>query len=267
MQEKTFTVLNDNQIICVIWDKVKTPIGVIQIIHGIYDHMQTYDRFAKFMNKHGYIVFGTDRPRHSRNSQCPCLFDKSVKLQMKILHYLANQYHLPIFLFGYGYGGFITQSILQKSNIPAAGVCLAGTGKYPPFLLNIATLFSWVCTKIFGATAEANVLNRISIGKRRLQHNIRCTHGFYLALFRGLKTIKPETKFDAPILMISTAHDTGIMNARFSRALYEAYRDNGIMRITLIIYPDIYDDLFMEMNFGSMPSDILEFFNRTKSDN
>ena len=261
MKEKIFTVLNDAQIVCTIWDKVKKPIGVIQIIHGIYDNMQTYSRFAEFMNKNDYIVFGTNRAHCHANANCPNMFDKSVKLQMKIMNYLAQHYRLPIFIFGYGYGGFITQSILQKSNTPTAGVCLAGTGKYPKVLLWLVICFTWICTKLFGANAPANILNRIVAGKHRAAGKIKCTYGFYLALLRGINSIKPDPQFDTPILMISGAHDTAAMNSRFSRALYNAYRDNGIMRLTMIIYPDTSDNLLLQTNFGTIPKDILDFFN------
>ena len=267
MKEKIFTVLNEAQILCTIWDNVRKPIGVIQIIHGIYDNMQTYQRFAEFMNKNGYIVFGTNRALCPKIATCPNSFDRAVKLQMKIMNYLVQHYRLPLFIFGYGYGGFITQSILEKSNIPTAGVCLAGTGKYPKILLRFIILFTWICTKLFGVNAPANIFNRISAGKHRSQGQIKCTYGFYLALLRGIINIKPETQFDTPILMITDAHETAVMNARFSRALYNAYRDNGMMRLTLIIYPDTCDNLLIEMNFGTIPKDILDFFNRNQTTN
>ena len=179
---------------------------------------------------------------------------------MNIMNYLVGKYNLPVLIFGYGYGGIVTQSILQKSSAPAAGVCLANTGKYPTFVLNVTEFFAWCCAKIFGKNAPANILNRLTFGKRRIQSNINCTYGFYVSLFRGIKAITPDAAFDTPILMISGAGDSYATNPRFSHALYNAYRDNGIMNVTMIVYPDANDDLFMEMNFGKMPDDILDFF-------
>ena len=260
MKEKTFTVTNDIQVVCAIWDNVKKPIGIIQIIHGICDNIKTYNRFAKFMNQNGYIVFGADRPPCGHHGDYPCSFEKSVRLQMNIMNYLVGKYNLPVLIFGYGYGGIVTQSILQKSSAPAAGVCLANTGKYPTFVLNVTEFFAWCCAKIFGKNAPANILNRLTFGKRRIQSNINCTYGFYVSLFRGIKAITPDAAFDTPILMISGAGDSYATNPRFSHALYNAYRDNGIMNVTMMVYPDANDDLFLEMNFGKMPDDILDFF-------
>jgi len=259
MKEKTFTVTNDTQVICAIWDNVKKPIGIVQIIHGICDNIKTYNRFAKFMNKNGYIVFGADRPPCGYHNDCPYSFDKSVQLQINIMNHLIGKYNLPVLIFGYGYGGIITQAILQKSTSPAAGVCLANVGKYPTFALNIAEFFAWCCAKIFGKNTPANILNRLSFGRRRRRSKLNCTHEFYISLFRGIKSIKPDATFNTPILMISGASDSYATNPRFSQALYNAYRNNGIMNVTMIIYPDTGDNLLMEMNFGSMPDDILDF--------
>ncbi|MBP5708074.1 MAG: alpha/beta hydrolase [Alphaproteobacteria bacterium] len=259
MKEKTFTVTNDTQVVCAIWDNVKKPIGIIQIIHGICDNIKTYNRFAKFMNKNGYIVFGADRPPCGYRDNSICCFDKSVQLQINIMNYLITKYNLPVLIFGYGYGGIVTQSILQKSTTPAAGVCLANVGKYSAFALNVAEFFAWCCAKIFGKNAPANILNRLSFGKRRCRSKVKCTHEFYISLFHGIKSIKPNVAFNTPILMISGASDSYATNPRFSQALYNAYRNNGIMNVTMIIYPDNGDNLLMEMNFGSMPDDILDF--------
>ena len=267
MKEKIFTITNDTQVICAIWDNVKKPTGIIQIIHGIHDTIYTYDRFAKFMNNNGYIVFGVDRQPCASKNRIPYSFDKAVDLQLNIMKHLVRKYKLPLFIFGYGYGGIIAQSILQNSQIPAAGVCMANSGRYPILLLNLAIIFSWICNKLFGKDAPANLLNWLALGRRKLHSTPKCTYGFYIALFRGMKTIKPYAPFDTPILMISGAHDSFASNPSFSRALYNAYRDNGIMQVTMIVYPDKNDSLFLEMNFGSMPGDILEFLKHTENAN
>jgi len=267
MREKTFTVGKNIQTVCAVWDNVKKPVGVIQIIHGICDKIETYDRFAKLMNKNGYVVFGTKHQSCKYDKERLCCFDKSVETQTCIMKQLVEKYSLPLFLFGYGYGAIITQSILQQSVIPAAGICLANTGQYPAFLITMATFFTWCCAKLFGENAPANILNRLSFGKRRLRSTPKCTHGFYLSLFRGIRTIKPYAPFDTPVLMISSAHDSFATNPCFSRSLYNAYRDNGIMHITMIIYPDKNDNLLMEMNFGTMPNDILDFFKSAQTTN
>ena len=50
------------------WEDVKEPIGVVQIIHGMAEHIQRYDFFAEFLNYNGFIVVGMDTRGHGRTA-------------------------------------------------------------------------------------------------------------------------------------------------------------------------------------------------------
>ena len=103
MTTKIFTASDNTSLICAIWDNVENPIGVVQIIHGIFDKIATYNKLAQFLNRNGYIVFGVDNVL----SKMPRTFDCAVVQESDIMKYLATKYTLPIFLIGYGYGGFL----------------------------------------------------------------------------------------------------------------------------------------------------------------
>ena len=51
----------------VIWDEVKNPIATIQIFHGLVEYHARYDETAKFLNKHGFIVYCNDHLGHGLN--------------------------------------------------------------------------------------------------------------------------------------------------------------------------------------------------------
>ena len=68
MKEIKFTAKDGKTIFCSLWDEVKKPIGVVQLIHGMDEHVRRYDRFAKFLNRNGYIVFGDDHRAHGRTA-------------------------------------------------------------------------------------------------------------------------------------------------------------------------------------------------------
>lgn len=51
----------------VIWDKVKSPIATVQILHGLVEYHARYDETAKFLNKHGFIVYCNDHLGHGLN--------------------------------------------------------------------------------------------------------------------------------------------------------------------------------------------------------
>ena len=51
----------------VIWDKVKNPIATVQVFHGLVEYHARYDETAKFLNKHGFIVYCNDHLGHGLN--------------------------------------------------------------------------------------------------------------------------------------------------------------------------------------------------------
>ena len=139
MRETVFRTNDGQNLICVIWNNVKNPIGVVQIIHGMDEHMRRYDRFAKYFNKNGYIVFGDDHRAHGKTAgdiknigrvgNTPDIFMATVNDEIEILKYLKEKYKLPVFLFGHSYGSFITQRVMECTNLCTAGVCLSGSAR------------------------------------------------------------------------------------------------------------------------------------------
>ena len=51
----------------VIWDEVKNPVATVQIFHGLVEYHARYDETAKFLNKHGFIVYCNDHLGHGLN--------------------------------------------------------------------------------------------------------------------------------------------------------------------------------------------------------
>ena len=57
-----------NKIHCCIWkdDEIEAK-GIFQIAHGISEHIERYDDFARFLASKGYIVCGNDHLGHGKS--------------------------------------------------------------------------------------------------------------------------------------------------------------------------------------------------------
>lgn len=291
MREEIFIARDGRRLACATWDNIKRPIGVIQIIHGMDEHIRRYDRFAQFMNAHGYIVFGDDHRGHGKTARDIStigqtdgdadIFAATVSDEMEIMYYLKSKYNLPLFLFGHSYGSFITQAIMQKTDIPAAGVCLSGSARYPQWLLATVRGAAWMGRMLWGPDSPARILEAFSPIRGNIDGGSKLTrdqnqvaihdadpmrakyfsYGFYFSLFKNLMQLHQESRFNTPLLIISGARDMVSMNSRFSKSLYNAYQANGMSNLTLIIYPDARHELLMELNYDEVQNDILQFFN------
>lgn len=66
MKELKLKMKDNVEIVCSLWDKVKTPKGIVQISHGMSEHALRYNEFARYLNSKNYIVFADDHRAHGR---------------------------------------------------------------------------------------------------------------------------------------------------------------------------------------------------------
>lgn len=292
MKEIKFNARDGKILMCSLWDNVPHPVGVVQIIHGMDEHVMRYDRFAIFLNKHGYIVFGDDHRAHGRTAGVVTnigktngerdLFTATVDDEIEITKCLRRKYKLPVLLFGHSYGSFITQRIIQEPNLAAAGACLSGSAKYPLALLAPMATAAFIGMKLFGPDAPARFLEYFSpIRGRTMRGDSRLTrdtvqvaahdadpmraqyfsYGFYYSLFKNLIKLSGYANQKLPMLIISGGRDMVSLNGRFANSLYRMYRAGGVENLTFIIYPGARHELLMETNFAQVQRDVLKFFN------
>lgn len=294
MREEIFTASDGKKLVCTKWDKVKNPVGIVQIIHGMDEHMRRYDRFAKFLNKNGYIVFGDDHRAHGKTAgdvqkiglsgDEQDLFAATVSDEIAILKYLKKKYNLPVFLFGHSYGSFITQRIMEDTNLCTAGVCLSGSAKYPMGFLLIALFSAWIGMRLFGPNAAARFIEFFSPIRGKMNGTSRLTrdpaqaaahdadpmhakyfsYGFYYSLFKNLMKLSGAACETTPLLLISGSRDLVSMNSRLAMSLYKTYQSHNLQNLTIIIYPEARHELLLDINYREVQRDILQFFNSVK---
>lgn len=289
MKETFFTAQDGKKIYCSLWDSVKKPIGVVQVIHGMNEHINRYDRFAKYLNKNGFIVFGDDHRAHGRTASSidkigttdgnKDLFSATVSDELHILNYLNKQYKLPICLFGHSYGSFITQAVIEKTNIQKA-VCLCGSAQFWTVYLLFGKCISWFGIKFFGKDAPANIIEAFSpirkknntepvLTRDKEQEKIhfadkyfkeKFSYGFYHSMFKNLLLLKRNVSHNIPMLIISGSKDSVSMNGFLAKKLYKTYQKRGVKNLSIKLYDGAKHELLNELNYQEVQSDILAFF-------
>lgn len=46
------------------WDPAGTPVGAVQLTHGMGEHVLRYEHLAKSLNREGIVVYGQDHRGH-----------------------------------------------------------------------------------------------------------------------------------------------------------------------------------------------------------
>ena len=115
------------------------PRAVLQLVHGIAEHIGRYDRFARFMSDHGYLVCAEDHlghgntPENAEDLGYTADKDGWVKMtdNVRALHErIAPQYPgIPYFILGHSMGSCLTRSYLIRYPGTVDACALLGTGQ------------------------------------------------------------------------------------------------------------------------------------------
>ena len=105
---------------CAIWTPEGEPKAVVQLIHGIAEHIGRYDDFARFLNAHGYVVAADDHMGHggSVENGVKGYFSggwlSAVEDEKRLHDEIAAQYPaLPYYILGHSMGSFLLREMLQ----------------------------------------------------------------------------------------------------------------------------------------------------------
>lgn len=121
------------------------PRAILQLVHGIAEHIGRYDRFARFMSDHGYLVCAEDHLGHGNTPEnaedLGYTADKDgwgkMTDNVRALHErIAPQYPgIPYFILGHSMGSFLTRSYLIRYPGTVDACALLGTGQQPESVL------------------------------------------------------------------------------------------------------------------------------------
>ena len=113
------------------------PMGVVQISHGLTDHIDRYDRFARFLAENGYVVCGNDHLGHGKAAaEAGKLGDfgnqgtdiRMVDDMNKLSIIMKKKYSdMPYYLLGHSMGSFLARLYAAQFGEGLSGLILCGT--------------------------------------------------------------------------------------------------------------------------------------------
>ena len=113
------------------------PMGVVQISHGLTDHIDRYDRFARFLAENGYVVCGNDHLGHGKAAaESGKLGDfgaqgTDIRMvdDMNVLTNIMKKKYpdMPYYLLGHSMGSFLARLYTAQFGEGLSGLILCGT--------------------------------------------------------------------------------------------------------------------------------------------
>ncbi len=295
MIEKVIKSFDGNKIYCYLWDNVKAPKGVVQIIHGMAEHATRYDEFAKYLNKRGFIVFADDHRGHGKTAGANDnigkykggnVFFDTVQDEKFFAQMLKEEYNLPLYLFGHSYGSFLAIHLIETCNLYDR-VVLSGSSYMKRQDAKFAHFVAKITAKFKGDDAPAKLVEKLSfvhynkkfhdngswknsdkVLTQEYYSDPQCARSFsakfYDDLFSALKFVFKNSNLSKiddhlPILLLSGKDDPVSKMGKLVIKLYRVFKEHDL-KVAMKLYEGARNEIIHDTNHEEVFENVADFF-------
>lgn len=296
--DSTFASVSGEVLEKAFWPAKGEPKAVVQLVHGMAEHIRRYDETARRLSEAGFAVVGHTHMGHGKNAGIPGYFgakdgwDTLVKDTHAVRLATQKEYpNLPYFLLGHSMGSFVVRTYCLSHEKGLAGVILSGTGHYDKAILTAGGLLSKIQCLLGMANKPSRLLSKVSsagnlkgyedvqtefdwlsrdraVVKRYIDDPL-CGFPFtakgYGDMFEGLTRLYPEKlsamEKEIPVYLFSGDKDPIGGNGAGVEKVAQEIRDAGVQEVTVKRYPDGRHEMFNELNREEVWADLIQWLN------
>ena len=276
-----FTSGDGLAIACAKWSGQHEVQGVVQIAHGLGEHIGRYAALAEILVRGHFVVYGNDHRGHGLTAKGsgsfgdfgPGGFDQLVE-DMVSLRVIAKEEHpgKPYILLGHSMGSFASQQFILEHSHSIDGLALSGSGVLdglarlaqsvpvgadPMKLMNAPfeparTRFDWLSRD--NAEVDAFVADPLCFPALRPASMESFLDAFpRLADPREIRKVRPAL----PIYILSGSDDPVGQRLEGVRALENRYRSAGMASISHDFYEGGRHEMLHELNRRNVITNLL----------
>jgi len=270
--------------------------GIIQIIHGMAEHVSRYEEMADYFTEKGYIVCGIDHLGHGdtanlNNNKYGYFaqikgWAKVVNANKYISNYLKDKYpDIPLIVFGHSMGSIIARNYLIGDRL-TEGIIISGVMNYQPFVMDLVILMAKL-EKFLKEDKSKNVIDNYLLEmmyNRKFNRDIkkswlsssqdvvqkynedeRCgfdiSNQMFIDMLEGLKTIDKKEKNreisrDIPLLIMSGKDDPVSNYGQDVKKMFKKYKKGNLVDVKYKIYSDVRHEIIRDQRNEEVYSDL-----------
>lgn len=273
--------------------------GVVQVIHGMAEHVERYDALARLFASRGFVVCGDDHAGHGASCDpdgygclparggAEALVADEHTLRRLVTERMGSD--APYLLLGHSLGSYIARVYLAEHGEGLVGVVLSGTGTLPVAVSWAGHALARLICAVRGEKYRSKLLDGMGVGGYAravpgptgcewLSHNEknvatyvadpRCGFMFSAGGYAAVTKLTARAcslawarraPHDVPLLFVSGAEDPVGDNGRGVRAAAELARQAGQRHVDMRIYEGMRHEIFNEDDGGRVMADVLSW--------
>ena len=272
--------------------------GVVQLVHGMAEHIRRYEDTAKALNAAGYHVVGHTHLGHGEGAKIKGYFAEkdgweAVLADTHAVRQWAQERFpgLKYFLLGHSMGSFVVRCYALR-HTDLDGLIISGTGHFDKPILTAGGLIAGLQGLFGGAAKPCKLLHTMNFAaNNRTVENPKtecdwlsrdekqvaayaadplCGFMFtakaYGDMFDGLRMLYPEKlsgmNKDCPVYMFSGDHDPVGANGAGVRKVHDELKLAAIRDLTLKPYEGGRHEMFNEINRQEVWQDLVSWLDQ-----
>lgn len=283
------------------WVPESTIRGVIQISHGITEHILRYETVATFLTKQGFVVTGNDHLGHglsiknSRDFMHCSNFNYLVEDVYALQKIQSEKYkNVPYYMLGFSLGSFVVRDLIARYPLNLSATIIMGTGMTPKLQLLFAHYIVSKEAKKIGEKNTSALIQKLSFEtyNKQFKPNItKCdwlcknqagledyindtlcgdyiSAGLFRELLQGMLLTTSQESInkinkELPILLVSGNQDPVGQNGKGVNKVFKAFKKAKIKNVSMKLYPGRHD-LLHEACHDEVLEDIIKWINQLK---
>lgn len=154
--------------------EAEKPVCILQIVHGMTEHIGRYEEFALAMAKKGILVVGDDHLGHGHSvpeGEPMGYFCKEdgatvlVRDEHRLKKITQEQYPgIPYIILGHSMGSFILRNYMMRYGNGIDGAIIMGTGMQPKYAVRFGWLHASLMCILLGPKHVCKAMDRMLFG-------------------------------------------------------------------------------------------------------
>ncbi len=267
-----------------IWQPEKEIRGILQLTHGMAEHIARYDGLASFLAEKGFLVIGHNHLGHGEEAARQGFFagkngwDALLNDMHQVREQTQKEYPgVPYFLLGHSMGSFLARCYLQTRSAGLRGAVISGTGAFAVLQVQLGLILSRLLMLLGRGKYPAKIVDTLAFSSNNkpfapaqtpfdwLSRDAALVKAYvddpmcgfvftakgYHDLFTGMKRLtRPEGAQDKalPMLFLSGERDPVGKSGAGMKMVAEKYKSAGMKDITVRLYPGARHEVFNETN-------------------
>ena len=276
-----------------LWLPEQAPRCILQIAHGMTEHIGRYETLAQELTEHGILVAGFDLRGHGRNPGDPNVasfgeggWEASIQDMRLFFEILGERFpDLPHFMLGFSLGSFLLREYLDRYSEKVSGAAILGTGFQPGPVLDIMMAVVKSQIRKAGFDGTTDLIKQLSFGNYNQKFKPNRTiadwlcaddaqlddylsdplcrstisAGLFWQLLGSMKRTGSKNAYDGwnkdmPILMLSGQEDPVGDSGKGVLLVRQRMEKAGIHNVTMKLFPNARHDLLHEESTAASSS-------------